>query len=1111
MIAIFVAAWRVMLKRLRASGLVLSTAFTTILLAITLLAAGPIYANSVYLAALQRTISDAPTREANLEVTATLRPDAVAPVDDIVTSEIERVFGAEEVTVYRTGVSESYARPQAEDEPVTDLFVFRFFENLQEHALLLNGEWPAVGTGTSIVSVAIPEGAALALGLGVGDELPLVNRVDEETTVTAVVSGVYEVDDPLDPYWYANELEVAGVEIGSSFTRYGPFVATEEAFLRVFTQRPAAVSWRAIPLIERMTVEDVPDIRFALPSLERRIESAAANESDSEIDARLNGGVQLGFILASVERSLLATRSGVLILTVQLAILAGYALVLSAGLLVDQRRNETVLLRSRGAGVRQMLALALMEGAFLTIPAILIGPFLAARLLRLLNVVGPLAGIGLTLNPQVTRTSFALGALAGLAAIVTLALPAIGSARSSIEGQGGRSRQRTHGIAQRGAIDITLLAVAGLAFYQLRRYGLPLTESVRGRLEVDPLLVAAPAIGLLAGALVALRIVPLLASIGEKLTARRGRAIVALSAWQVARRPLRYARSALLLMLALAIGLFTVSYSSTWRVSQADQADFQTGADLRVSPNQRPDGIDRRYIASSYANLPGVEAVMPVSQTFRSIGRSRETADIIQLDVDQAAEVVRIRDDLAVEPFAEMLARLEEQRPTIETVPIPGEPRRLAVEVRASDRAGAYIRPALVIRDADGLLHRLSGEELLADGNLARIAVPLSRTLADGSVVSVAYPIELVAVEFTARAYHAGRNAAFELHGVYSSNTDGGDDWQLVEADLGPGGWQIDFFGRVDGLAELPRIEILVQPEIPSGVVGFRFETGTSWRDYADVPYRLRPAGSRIPREIPVLVSRYLLDQLAFEVGDSFTMDVGGGSQQLVIAGVLDAFPTLDSEASHFVIIDSETLAARDLRDAGTPLLSPAEYWLAVDDAQAERIAETLREIPFQSTQVAPQHERMRSLRADPVALGMIGALSIGFVAAIVFALIGFVTSAAVSVRERLTEFALLRAIGLSPRQLAGWLLLEHGFLLLVSLVFGTLLGLLLAWLVLPQISVSQEATRAFPSAEIVIPWGTISLLELAAVATLVIVSGLLALLLRRIGLGTLLRIGEDA
>jgi hypothetical protein len=102
MIAIFVAAWRVMLKRVRASGLVLTTAFTTILLAITLLAAGPIYANSVYLAALQRTIRDAPTREANLQVTATLRPELVSQADAAVTTEIQRTFGPDSVEVYRS-------------------------------------------------------------------------------------------------------------------------------------------------------------------------------------------------------------------------------------------------------------------------------------------------------------------------------------------------------------------------------------------------------------------------------------------------------------------------------------------------------------------------------------------------------------------------------------------------------------------------------------------------------------------------------------------------------------------------------------------------------------------------------------------------------------------------------------------------------------------------------------------------------------------------------------------------------------------------------------------------------------------------------------------------
>src|ERR687897_938341 len=87
--------------------------------------------------------------------------------------------------------------------------------------------------------------------------------------------------------------------------------------------------------------------------------------------------------------------------------------------------------------------------------------------------------------------------------------------------------------------------------------------------------------------------------------------------------------------------------------------------------------------------------------------------------------------------------------------------------------------------------------------------------------------------------------------------------------------------------------------------------------------------------------------------------------------------------------------------------------------------------------------ERSRTLATDPVALGIIGVLSIGVVAAGLFAVVGFIVSAAVSARERVTEFALLRALGLSSGQLSGWLSLENATLAVISLVAGSGLGLL--------------------------------------------------------------------
>jgi ABC-type antimicrobial peptide transport system permease subunit len=144
------------------------------------------------------------------------------------------------------------------------------------------------------------------------------------------------------------------------------------------------------------------------------------------------------------------------------------------------------------------------------------------------------------------------------------------------------------------------------------------------------------------------------------------------------------------------------------------------------------------------------------------------------------------------------------------------------------------------------------------------------------------------------------------------------------------------------------------------------------------------------------------------------------------------------------------------------------------------------------------------------VALGIIGALAIGFVAAALFAVLGFVVSAAVSARERIAEFALLRAIGLSPAQLSSWLSLENAVLAAVSLVAGTALGLLMAWLVLPFVTVTQGGATPYPPVKVAVPWASIVILEAVAVVTLVTTVLVLAWLLRRIGLAAVLRTGEE-
>ena len=161
-------------------------------------------------------------------------------------------------------------------------------------------------------------------------------------------------------------------------------------------------------------------------------------------------------------------------------------------------------------------AMVPMEGALLAVPAAVLAPWVAVLGLRALNHVGPLAQIGLRLDPHVTATAYVLAVLAAILCVAALALPALrsGAVTSTVAGRG---RPRPKSFVQRAGLDLVLVAVALVAYWQLRRYGGPVVESVQGRLGIDPLLIAAPALGLLAGAVLALRVVPAAASLVERL------------------------------------------------------------------------------------------------------------------------------------------------------------------------------------------------------------------------------------------------------------------------------------------------------------------------------------------------------------------------------------------------------------------------------------------------------------------------------------------------------------------------------------------------------------------------------------------------------------------
>ena len=1094
MSGLFLAAWRLVLKRAASDRLIVAAAFLTVLLAAALLAAGPIYSEAVALSGLERTLADAPARDSGLEVSGRIPLADASTTGSRVEGGIRAVLG-DGTAVYRSGMSDSYSLPQADARAEKALAVFAFYDALPEHAKLVAGEWPA-GSGGA-VEAALSAPAAEALGLRPGQEVTLAAISDSSQQVDVRISGVYLVDDPRDPFWWGHRLETDG-ERTIDFTTYGPFVVTEEAFPAV-AGAEADLAWRSAADPSRFTVALLPALRESVAGLQARLNEGASRQVT--VDTGLVA------VLDRTDHLLTVTRSGVLIPSVQLAILAGAALLFLAGLLSERRGLESAIMRSRGAGGEGVAALAVMEGALLAVPAALLAPWLAALGLRALNHVGPLAQIGLQLDPQVTVTSYVLSALAALLCVAALALPALrsGAVTSTVAGRG---RPRPRSVFQRAGLDLVLVAVALIAYWQLRRYGGPVVETVQGKLGIDPLLIAAPALGLLAGAVLALRVVPAAASVVERLATSAKGMVAALGTRELARRPQRYARSALLLTLALAIGLFASAYSRTWLASQSDQADYAAAADLRVEPSQRSGAIPTMELAGAYSSLAGVRSTLPVYRQALDLSRSSGTTNLLGVDAVRTAAVVRFRGDLAAEPLAAMLAPLARSRPKLAAVALPGRPARVALDVTVtvgrlrSDRFffGTGARPSfsLVLRDASGLLFRLPATGFGLFGASRRIVYDLS----GGPVESARprYPLELVAVETQiAPSFRVNRPVSIDLHSVRVSDSLGGH-FRPVSP---PGSkWEVNASQIAD--ADQPSRVVRVGT---SGFFSLDFLTGSvsTFPSRGSVTFTAVPGRNAPVRTIPAVATDRFLTDTGSAVGAR--VPLGPDGPVLAVTGSARGFPTL-ANTDGGIVVDLPTYAAASWMADGT-IVEPTEWWLDVD-GPAAAVASRLEAAPFSSQAVIDRAARARALSTDPVALGISGALYVGFAAAAAFAVIGFAVSSAISAAERKTEFAVLRSVGLSKRQLSGALALEGGLTALLALAAGTALGILLAWFVLPYVSLNGEGGRPFPHVVVHFPWRTAALLEGGLLVALALVVAIEIRVLGRIRLAPALRAGED-
>ncbi|MFJ3174901.1 FtsX-like permease family protein [Streptomyces roseus] len=1079
-------------RRLRGRWPLGVAALLTVLITATALTALTAFTRGVGEEGVRRALAGPERPRTTVVVTSGRPASSRAKDDESVRSFADEVFGRFPVASESVALSRSYGLPGAaasgRDADLTLLAALG-----HEHVRLLAGEWPrpvtaAVAGGTP-PQVAVPRAALARLGLA-ESALPAPVRLDDRfggPPQTVLVTGVYRAADPDAGYWRLDPLGGREIQAGA-FTTYGPLMVDDTAF----TTGGLLQEYRGTLL--------TPDLSTIRTS-EAAAVSTAANTAGISLQhtTSLRTSTELTQLLAELHSGLLVARSALLAGALQLGVLSAAALLLVSHIMTVRQEPERVLLTARGASRRRLGALGAAESLLLALPAAVLAPLLTPPLLHLFGRVGPLGRLHLEIPD--TWLVWPVAAGCALACVLLTTLPSVlrGASAAVLRRAGGR--QAVVRGAARSGLDLAVVALAVLGYQQLsyhRGSDAPAAGgSTAGGLGVDPVLVAAPSLALVAGTLLVLRLLPFAARAGGRLAAR-GRSLgPALVGWQLARRPGRAAGPVLLLVLAVSSGTLALGQHTAWSASQRDQADFATAGGLRISgSSMSPMGQGGRYGA-----LPGGDRLIPVVREEQQLPGGG-VGDVVALDAAKVGERVPLRADLRGghgmrELFTPLAAAPEATGAGPAGTPaagpgiaLPGSPRRIDLDVTVRTAGTSWATVSLLLRDRFGTTHGTTPVRLPTSGD-ATLPFGLD-TLTDAPVGAAAAPLTLAGIRlaYAGDGGSAGDGSELALRRIAVSDAADGAAVPVAvpPASSGPGpggagGWR-------SAPPQEPRSpQAAVVTPVPAGstdLLRLRYQGGFGTEKGVHALLFPAPAAPAAA-SVPAVATTHYLRSLGASVGDTVRITLDGATVPVRITAAVDALPVVGRTA---LAVDLHTLGRFLLESAGQQPAPPTEWWLpaaSAADPVPARAAAALRE-GARTERVQLREEITAGLLDDPLSAGPQSALAALVVACAVLAAIGFATSTAAERRVRGREFSVLLALGTPRRSLAGASAAEGGVLIALGTAVGTGLGVALVHLMAPLVVLTPAAQLPFPPVRVDMPfWQT--LLTAAAIAAVPLLS----------------------
>ena len=524
---------KLVLRRVRHSRMLLASVFVGILFAATLAAAAPVYLVSLERLALNIEIDRLGRFQSKMLAFAyyvPLTPQQMTDTElafvETVDDHLGEIYAGRRRLV--TGI-EFYADVPSLSVPPPHLAAgsaaratLRSLSDFDRHVAVVDGRLPRsqdpIDSESPILEAVIGPAAARQFGLQTGDILRVTPDPASSSIISVPIVGIVEPADPDADYWLPTSALYFRPEVpdpddpGDGI--YDPQIPPVPLLIE---QGPLAdVVHAAFPGTLSITIWTVDIDKDAMKQWTPDEVRAAFREFETQFALRMPGSAEItsGIVRMMAQFRTRAFFSRVPLLLLQAVMVASVLVFLAmmVSYLVRSRRADSALLRARGVSVAQLARVYALEGLVMTLLAVVVAPVLAVSVVASAGWLpffrettgGSLLPISLGPMP------FVAAAGTGIVCLALYALPtAVGARGALLLHKFQASRPLSVSIIHRYYLDVGLLVLGGLIYWELYNRGQVLAGGLFRDIEVNEVLLLAPIVFLLVAGLLFLRVFPM--------------------------------------------------------------------------------------------------------------------------------------------------------------------------------------------------------------------------------------------------------------------------------------------------------------------------------------------------------------------------------------------------------------------------------------------------------------------------------------------------------------------------------------------------------------------------------------------------------------------------